>query len=162
MKMKKQIIIITIAFILCANANINAQTKLIYDGGVYQNDIKLKPKEVRELFKNDSVALSKYKSGRIFYVTGKCIFYPSVALTGLGLYILIDNEAKNGWTLRRAAGIAITVDGVLGMFIGYLIYNSGTNKMKQSVELYNGNLNSNKVSVNLGLTGNGVGLNVRF
>jgi len=155
--MKKYLIII--ALIMCASANLNAQTELIYNGGVYQNNIKLLPKEVKELFKDDSVALSKYKSGRIFYITGKCIFYPSAIYTGLslcGLFIVIPD--RMGMTIL-AVNTAI---GGAGMLIGYLIYNSGTNKMKNAVNIYNTNINNNKVSVNLGLTENGIGMNIRF
>ena len=59
-------------------------------------------------------------------------------------------------------GASIIVIGGIGMLIGYWIYDNGERKMKQAVRLYNANINNNKVSVNLGLTGNGVGLNVKF
>ena len=166
--MAKQIAIILVAFILCASANVNAQTELIYNAGVYQNNIKLKPKEVRELMRDDSIALSKYKSGRVIYITGKCIFYPFLIPVGVGGFFIIagiggaGSGTLLGNELYYAIGASSMVIGGLGMFIGYMVYDSGERKMKQAVKLYNTNINSNKVSVNFGLTGNGVGVNVRF
>ena len=158
--MKKQIttIILLIAFGLMTYSA-NAQTELIYDGGVYQNGIKLTAKEVRELFKDDSVALDKYESGRESYVFGIVIGCPFTILTGLGVYCLYDG-IKNNIGFGRAVGTIFTVMGGTGMLIGIVCILAGPNRMKEAVGIYNTNINNKKVSVNFGFTGNGVGLSI--
>ena len=144
----------------------NAQTELIYDGGVYQNNIKLTTEEVKELMKGDSSALSKYRSGKTQYAIGQHIFYPAIFSLGTGLYVVILESMFEGSFLYNAdkmkMGLTLMAIGGVGMIIGHLIYNGGANKMKEAVKIYNTNINNNKVSVNFGFTGNGIGLNVRF
>ena len=148
----------------------NAQTELIYDkydDGIYQNGIRLTSKEVKELMKDNKDALSKYKSGRIQYITGKCIFYPFIIPVGLGLVFIMagvaDAEAGIlGNEFYYIAGGVFMLGGGVGMLIGYWTYDGGERKIKQAVGLYNANINNNKVSVNFGLTGNGVGLSIGF
>ena len=163
--MAKQIIILA-TFIICASAsaNVNAQTELIYKGGVYQNDIKLTSAEVKEIMKDDKDALSKYKSGKSLRAAAIIIAVPSTAYTigGLGLIIMTIDPSSDMDKLVRIAGVGSMVVGGLGLLWANSLSNSGTNKMKQAVEIYNTNINSNKVSVNVGLMGNGVGLNVSF
>ena len=133
----------------------NAQTELIYDGGVYQNDIKLTAKEVSELMKDNKKALIKYESGKGLQVAGTLIAVPSTLFTGLGIYLY---EYEN----KKLLGTIYTIMGGTGMILGVTCILVGKNKMKEAVEIYNKNLNNKKVAVNFGFTGNGVGLNVRF
>ena len=92
--MKKQTIIILLIAVGAITYTANAQTELIYDGGIYQNDIKLTSKEVKALMKVDSVALNKYKTGRILYITGKSIFYPCIIPVGLGAVCVMTGGGK--------------------------------------------------------------------
>ena len=147
----------------------NAQTELIYNGGVYQNEIRLTPKTVKELMKDDKDALSKFKSGRMQYITGKCIFYTFAIPTGFGAVCIMAGLSGYGgdsWLFGSEfyinMGIATMILGGTGMFVGYGVYYGGAKKMEQAVELYNANINKNKVSVSFGFTGNGVGLSVGF
>ena len=164
--MEKQITIIMLVIAFGGfSYSANAQTELIYYGGVYQNGTRLTPKTVKELMKNDTVALSKYKSGRIQYIVGKCIYYPFHFYVGLGaVLVMLSLVADNDWLSNAliSGGAIAMLGGGVGIFAGYLIYNGGEKRMKQAVKIYNANINSNKVSVSFGLTGNGVGLNVNF
>jgi len=73
-----------------------------------------------------------------------------------------------GWDLVARLGggegnNTLLIVGASGTVVGVVMELIGKNKIKNSVELYNANPNNSKtVSVNFGLTQNGVGLNVRF
>ena len=163
--MKQQITIIILITFGLISYSANAQTELIYDDGVYQSGIKLTAKEVKELMKGDSVALSKYKSGRIKYITGKSIFYTFTVPAGLGLVLIIASIGENselGQSILIGLGVVGMLGGGLGMLVGYGTYYDGANRMKEAVKIYNRNINNKKVSVNFGFTGNGVGLSIGF
>jgi len=155
MKKKLQtLFIVAIATLLASNIAV-AQTELTYKNGVFQSGKELKPKQVRELMTNNSDALSKYNTGRTLFITGQVIAYPCAFLFGFDLGGRLAGGGSDDYTLL--------IVGASGTVVGLVIAFIGESKIKNSVELYNANLNNNKtVSVNFGLTQNGVGLNVRF
>ena len=154
MKQQITIIMLLMAFGLISYSA-NAQTELIYDGGVYQNNIKLTSQQVKLLMANvnNTDAFNKYTKGEALYTAGMILVYPSAILLICEAYN-ISQKKKDDYMLLIAGASGFVVSGILAF--------TGENKMIQAVGLYNYNLNNNKVAVNFGFTGNGIGLNVRF
>ena len=130
------------------------QPNLSYRNGVWQNNAKIKPDQVREIMNENSEALRYYNNGRSLYIVGQVIAYPCSFLLGWELGKLIVGNENNMVLL----GI-----GVAGTAAGLIMAYSGENKIKTSVRLYNSKAN-NAVSyqINFGFTQTGVGLCIGF
>jgi len=154
MKKIQILLLITILTVFFGSNIVKAQSELIYKNGVLEYEKKITPNEVRFLMANDSIALSKYNTGRTLHTTGEIIFYSGIFYMAVWeLSALLSGRSRDNYTQL--------IIGASGSVIGILIGLWGESKIKKSLEIYNTNLNNN-VSVCFGLTKNGIGLNVRF
>ena len=129
--------------------------ELSYSNGVWQNNVKINPSQVREIMSGNSEALQKYNGGRSLYIAGQIIAVPCAALLGWDLGARLGGGEGNVTLLGvGAAGTAV------GLIMSYL----GQGQMKTSLQLYNSALNNNATSyqLNFGVTQNGIGLCMKF
>ena len=131
-------------------------TELSYSrDNVWQNDVKIKPDQVRAIMSGNSAALEKYNTGRALHVTGQIFAYPGVFLLGWNAGTVISGGEING--VLVGLGLASSISGIIMLL-------AGKSQMKTSVNLYNSGLNNNATSyqINFGATQNGIGLCLQF
>lgn len=119
---------------------------------VFLNEEKLKPGQVKYYYRDEPKSLSLYKSARL--------------ISGINIVVGTAGGLCTGWELGKFLAIGEVNGVVLGTGLGLVaaciaLQVVTNNKVKKSVELYNGTKTA-ALRFEYGLIGSGIGVGVRF
>lgn len=119
---------------------------------IYLNGQRLKHHEIIDLYHDHPEALSKYKSARLVRGINYVPAFAGGFCLGWGLAELLSTGTTDGGVLAVGGGLIATV------VVLQVVTN---NKIKKSVELYNGTKTAT-LHLEYGVMGSGIGVGVRF
>ncbi len=121
--------------------------------GVYSNNIKLSPKEVKDIMVSNPDALAEYNRALNYRTAYWVVGLPSAFVFGWSIADLING---------RGDAVLISV-GTAGTALGVIMGVLAQKKEKSAVVLYNSGMGSPSLSqLTFGSTSSGIGLSYRF
>ncbi|MDR1006668.1 MAG: hypothetical protein LBL74_07370 [Bacteroidales bacterium] len=170
MKTLKLFLILFMAGFVCMQSNAQSESQssdtITYkSGSVYKSGVIISQKEVRNLLNGDSAALNAYNCGQRFKIAGSVVGVIGGASVGYVLGHYLTNSIS-GQELKKSTKIlhsVLLVSGVVEVGLAFYLNHRGSQKIKTSIDLYNGK-GSNNLSYNLsfGLNKNGLGFSLTF
>ena len=145
------------------NVYIDCRLLIVQGRSVYSDCRKLSQNEVRQLMGSveniDALRLyytgiKRNKKANIFFITGG-------SMIGGGLLLAWANNFDDSIASQSGAYVAIT--GLVGMInVGTILKIASEIPIRQSVEMYNNNIKRTNMVLDFGITGNGIGVTLRF
>lgn len=132
---------------------VNDSCKLdCYSGTIYMNHVKLSKKEVYSLYKNNEKALDIYTSAQTQYSLSTLLAVGSIGFSVAGIGMML--AGYDTWYYPAVPGLVF----LCGSFVFY----SGANStVCRSVNVYNSSLKTS-MKIEAGMTGNGIGIVMKF
>ncbi len=129
---------------------------------VYKDGMKVSPRNVKDIMEDDPESLKLYENGyKLCKMSNAC---PVGIILVSTVSSLTANRYEEQSDRMKILIPALAVDGAL-IVASIILSSSGKSKIRQSVELYNSRINQPgplSVSVMPSITGNGIGLVVKF
>ena len=111
----------------------------------YEGTNSITKQEFKRLFSTNEKAYNQYKTGKMFFIMGMIVAYPSAFLVG--------------WELGAQSDSDMLIAGIIGTVTGYGILLVGNFQARDALKTYNKSVN---VSFNYSLGPNGVGFAINF
>ena len=129
---------------------------------VFKDGMKVSPRNVKDIMEDDPESLKLYENGyKLCKMSNAC---PVGIILVSTVSSLTANRYEEQSDRMKILIPALAVDGAL-IVASIILSSSGKSKIRQSVELYNSRINQPgplSVSVMPSITGNGIGLVVKF
>jgi len=121
---------------------------------IRQGSIKLSTSDIKRLYSNNAVALSKYEAGKA--LNGMATFAGITGGLALGYYFVSQG---NGEEIDNS----VVVIGAVSLLANIIMNISGNKMIKKSVDIFNSDMNaSSSLSINFGTAQNGIGFSLMF
>ncbi len=133
---------------------------------IYMNGEKLSDKEIKALFQGTN-ALGLYNQSKTMKRAGTMVSILGAVICGIGIGGFISNGDESLKSvdpiISKSESVICTVTGGICMISGIVLTYQSSSAKKKAVNMYNNSSRkSSDLSLNIGFTGNGIGMQLTF